>query len=381
MKVLHVVSYFPPDRIGGVGEVVAHLHRGLLAGGHESTVITSGTSRDDASVLRVARTPLRFLLALPRYVKEARKADLVHCHHGDALGLLWALRMTGHRIPVLATFHVGHSGMAQSFRPYWVGGRRFGRDFASWKYRNLVARLLGVMDRFMLRGSTGNSFISRSSAVDNLGQRKAREATVIYNALPPLPSRLPDPQDEFTELLFVGTNSHRKRVNCLPFVLQEVRKKIPQARLRIVGFDLAGAQELSSLFRELNLMEAVVAEGKVLSSELHRFYCKSGVLLVPSAYEGLPMVILEAFQCGLPCVATRVSGHPEVIDEGETGFLVGLDDPVEMAEKALAILTEPSLGERFSGLAGEVIAERFGLDRQLSEYLRLYEGLLERQGG
>ena len=52
MRVLHIVAYFPPDRMGGVGEVVAHLHAELRGNGHVSHVFPTGTSADDPTVER-----------------------------------------------------------------------------------------------------------------------------------------------------------------------------------------------------------------------------------------------------------------------------------------------------------------------------------------
>src|SRR5687768_17870351 len=67
MKVAHVLSYFPPDRIGGVGEVARHVHQALLDQGHDSIVVTSGHTHTDPTVIRIAPTPGRFLLSAWRH--------------------------------------------------------------------------------------------------------------------------------------------------------------------------------------------------------------------------------------------------------------------------------------------------------------------------
>jgi glycosyltransferase involved in cell wall biosynthesis len=142
-----------------------------------------------------------------------------------------------------------------------------------------------------------------------------------------------------------------------------------------VGFELACSPELARLFAELGLSEAVLCEGILPSERVRPFYRAARVLVVPSAYEGLPMVVLEALQCGLPCVATRVSGHPEAIEEGESGFLVDPDDPEQLAERCLRILADPGLARRMGEAGRARVAERFGLARQLSQYLELYQRL------
>ena len=386
VKILHVVAYFPPDRMGGVGEVVAHLHRALLAAGHASHVLTTGSSRDDPTVERIAERPLAFLTRLRAYAERAREFDLIHCHHGDAVLMLLAMRVRRVPTPVLATYHVGHRGMARAHAPYRFagvdGGRRFDTGAAGFVYRHGTARFHQATDRIVRALADESSFISRSAAVDALGPTRGAGAHVIYNAVPAAGAaecrgdsvsaaklaEFPEP----TELLYVGADGPRKRVLALPYVLESVRRTHPGARLRLVGFELADSVELAQLFAELGLADAVICEGVCPSRDVRRFYRAAQVLLVPSIYEGLPMVILEALGCGLPCVATRVSGHPEVIQDGVNGFLVDPDDPVQMAERCSLLLGDESRRAAFSAAGRSAVAERFSIERQCADYLDLY---------
>lgn len=375
-SVLHIVSYFPPDRMGGVGEVVATLHRGLLAAGHLSRVVTTGTSREDPTVLPVARTPGGFALLSTRALSLARTADVVHVHHGEAIGLLGAMVLARVDTPVLLTLHVSVGQMARGMRPYRAAGQTLGawssRDAA---YQTFVMPVRELMDRAAIAMSDGLTFISRSAASDTLGAEAARRATVVYNALPPA-AAASGVTIEPCDLLFVGTPSTRKRVESLPFILAAVRRRRPAATLRIVGFDAAQAPALVAHATSLGLRDAIRFEGRKRSEDLAPYYRAAGVLLVPSSYEGLPMVILEAFREGLPCVATAVSGHPEVIADGVNGRLVPLDDVDAMAEAALEILAAPSdVRAAMGDAARRTVDQRFGAERQLREYLALYASL------
>ncbi|MHB1297046.1 MAG: glycosyltransferase family 4 protein [Gemmatimonadaceae bacterium] len=382
-SVLHVVSYFPPDRMGGVGEVVANVHRSLLADGHRSIVLTTGVTKGEPGVVRTASTPAGFSVACLRHVALARRADIVHVHHGEGLALVAAMRLLGVRTPVLLTLHVGLPALRRSLRPYTAEGRLLGKGGPrAVLHRVAVMRVREWLDRGALRLADQVNFISRSAAADVLPQPERASARVIYNGLPAADSpgapnavssadggASPEP----VELLFVGANNVRKRVELLPFVLARVRLRQPTARLRVIGFGRDDNPELLRLARELGVLEAIVFEGRKRSEELPRFYRAARVLLVPSAYEGLPMVILEAFQNGLPCVATRVSGHPEVIEDGESGFLVELDRPDEMADAALKVISDPDRARDMGERGRDRVERRFLLGRQLSEYLALYE--------
>jgi len=379
MKILHVVSYFPPDRIGGVGEVVSHLHKGLLNEGHESVVLTTGTLHDNPLILRIASTPFKFLISLIKYVKKAKGFDLVHCQQGETIIFPFFMKIFRISTPVLVSFHGGHQGMIEGYCSYKINGQTIKTGWKGLKYRILTARFHRFTNWISLRLADSTSFISYSSAVDVLGSEKAKKANVIYNGIPTADINIEKSLPEPAEMLYIGNSSHRKRVNVLPFLLKYVRRSIPDAKLRLIGFELNSCLELKRLFEEFDLMDAVFSDGELPSSfEIHPYYRVSKVLLVPSIYEGLPMVILEALQNGLPCVATRVSGHPEVIKDGQNGFLVDKDNPRQMADRCVEILGDNKLQQKLGQAGRQLVRKQFNLKKMVSEYLNLYNRICEK---
>jgi glycosyltransferase involved in cell wall biosynthesis len=375
---MHFVPYYPPERTGGVGEFAAALHEGLLRRGCDSTVVTSGRG-SDASVHRIARTRLGWSLGTLRWARRAARCDVVHCQSGEALPVVLALRlMPRRRARILATFHVSNAGIHAAEAPYdfeGLAGRRFGRPLAARLPSALLGRLHRLADASMVRLADGLNTICRATALDLLGPRRGAAAPVIYNGVAAAPAGEGHVAVAPAELFYAGLPSHRKRVNALPFILREVRREIPEARLRIAGFDLEEAPELRALFQDLELLAHVECLGRKTSEELPAFYRAAGVLVVPSAYEGLPYVILEAMQNGTPVVATNVSGHPEVIEDGRNGFLVDVDRPAALAARCVEILRDPALAQRLAEAGRETISRRFELERQLGEYLDYYEAL------
>jgi len=108
--------------------------------------------------------------------------------------------------------------------------------------------------------------------------------------------------------------------------------------------------------------------------QLRRF----DVFVLPSQIEGISNTILEAMATGLPVIATRVGGNPELVAEGETGVLVPRSDPDAMAE-AMARYAENRELRNAHGLAGRVRVERlFSLERMVTRYLGLYDEALSR---
>lgn len=96
------------------------------------------------------------------------------------------------------------------------------------------------------------------------------------------------------------------------------------------------------------------------------------VFVLPSLSEGLPLSLLEAMGAGKPVVATAVGGIPEVVVEGETGFLVPPKDSGALAERIRLLLTRAELAERLGRRARARVEERFSLASMVQAYETLY---------
>ncbi|HET8946835.1 MAG TPA: glycosyltransferase family 4 protein, partial [Candidatus Polarisedimenticolia bacterium] len=104
------------------------------------------------------------------------------------------------------------------------------------------------------------------------------------------------------------------------------------------------------------------------------------LLVQPSLWEGFGLSALEGMATGLPVVASRVGGVPEVIRDGVDGILVPAGDPVRLAEAMTAILGDPGLAARL-GASGRARARReFHVDRLVRETASLYHELLDAAG-
>lgn len=377
LRVLHVVSHFPPDRIGGVGEVTAHLHRGLLAAGHDSTVLTTGTSHDDPRVRRIASSPGAFGAASMRWLNRARDHDVVHAQHGEALPLLAGLRARRNRPALLMTMHVDNRMIRAANAPFLANGQLVRGDRSARLQHQIRSPLKAAMDAAALRMVDQVSFISRRGALEVLGEHGAA-APVIYNGVAPRDQGSNAPlgrSPESAELLYVGTPGVRKRTALLPQILAGVRASLPGARLRIAGFSLVDQPALRAEFERLGLLSAVICEGQVASTDLAPFYRAAQVLVVPSAYEGLPMVVMEAAREGLTTVATDVGGVAELVRDGVTGRLVPPDDVQALVAATVSLLGDHAGRQAMGTAVQTLVAQRFGVDRQVREYVDLYRSL------
>jgi len=149
-------------------------------------------------------------------------------------------------------------------------------------------------------------------------------------------------------LLFVGRLNLIKGVRYLIEAADIIKQKCENARLLIVG-DGEERQNLEELARKLNLSQYISFIGQVPHETVAEYMAASDLFILPSLSEGFPVTILEAMAAGLPIVTTGVRGMPEIVKEGENGFLVEPQNPKQIAEKALLLLEDDELRLKISG--------------------------------
>jgi glycosyltransferase involved in cell wall biosynthesis len=149
-------------------------------------------------------------------------------------------------------------------------------------------------------------------------------------------------------------------------------------RLEIAG-DGACLPSLQTVTRELGLGEQVRFLGRV--RDVPAVLGRASLFVLPSLTEGVSLTLLEAMARGLPVVATRVGGNPEVVVEGETGLLVPPGSPPELARAMLRLQRDPDRSRRM-GLAGRKRVERhFDIRRMVADYEALYRRHAGPRGG
>jgi glycosyltransferase involved in cell wall biosynthesis len=173
---------------------------------------------------------------------------------------------------------------------------------------------------------------------------------------------------------FVGRLSEEKAVHTLLAAFVQVRERVQNSILTIVGTGPL-EQELKACASRLGMAEHIHFTGYLPNSfeALKQF----DLFVLPSRTEGCPIVILEAMAVGLPVVATRIGGNPELVSDGESGLLVPANDPAAMADAIVKILSEESLAKQMGEKAREHALDCFHPNlfmRHLQGlYLKLYE--------
>jgi glycosyltransferase involved in cell wall biosynthesis len=152
--------------------------------------------------------------------------------------------------------------------------------------------------------------------------------------------------------------------------LKQVHKSLPEATLLVVG-DGPEMPKLKKLVDELEVSNRVVFTG--MRSDARRFYQIMDVFLLTSFSEGTAMTLLEAMASGVPSLVTDVGGNPEIVSDGETGFIVPSEDSNALAGSILNILGKHSIRETMGRAARKRFEERFSVHKMVLEYQKLYE--------
>jgi N-acetyl-alpha-D-glucosaminyl L-malate synthase BshA len=228
--------------------------------------------------------------------------------------------------------------------------------------------------RFSIEQSDGVTAISedlRAHTLEVFGIQK--EIRVIHNFVN-CDLYKPDPARAAEAKLLIHVSNFRpvKRVLDCIRILAEVRKHA-DARLLMVG-DGPERGPAEHLAHTLGVSAHVEFRGKQLHVE--RLIPSATALLMPSEMESFGLAALEGMACGVPAVATRVGGVPELITDGQDGFLEEVGDIERLAERASILLTDETLHSRMASAARNTALTRFCTSKLIPQYEAYYEEVL-----
>jgi N-acetyl-alpha-D-glucosaminyl L-malate synthase BshA len=363
---------------GGSGIVATELGLELANRGHDVHFITyanpirldPGIPRIHYHEVEVSNYPLfqypPYCLALASRMGEVAECyalDLLHVHyaipHSIAAMLAKQMLEKTRRLPFITTLHGTDITLVGVDRSYFP------------------------ITKFSIEQSDGITSISeylRQRTVEVFGV--SNEIRVIQNFVN---CELYTPSEQKTgaaafapdgEKLLIHVSNFRpvKRVLDCVRILAEVLKLAP-AHLLMVG-DGPDRGPAEHLARELKVDEHVTFLGK--QNHVERLIPLAHVLLMPSELEAFGLAALEGMACGVPPVATRVGGVPELITDGVDGYLEAVGDIGAQAGRVVDLLTDEKLHRRIARAARKTASDRFCTDRIIPQYERYYEQVLDK---
>lgn len=382
MRVGLLTREYPPDVYGGAGVHVEFLAR-ELARLVDLDVHCWGEGRAEGvlrhrpwPVLDGANDALRTFSVDLAMAAALADRHLVHSH-------TWYAALGGHLAKLLHGIpHVVTAHSLEPLRPWKAEQLGGGYALSSWAERTAVEAADAVI---AVSGAMREDILACYPALT------PDRVRVVHNGIDTTLYR-PDPATDVLDrlgldrsrpyVLFVGRITRQKGV---PHLLRAVRDIDPAAQVVLCAGapDTPGIdREFRELFGELSRRRAGVhwIPGMLPRPEVVQLLTHAAAFVCPSVYEPLGIVNLEAMACATPVVASRVGGIPEVVEDGETGVLVPLDDDFEagLARALDGLLGDPETARRMGEAGRERAVREFGWDAVARRTVRLYEEILGR---
>ena len=376
--------------MGGPALNVAYLSKGLDERGYHTTLVAGRLAHGEDSMAFVTEkmgvpvlaipamhrdvSPLYDPLAVKRLLQEIRRVrpHILHTHtaKAGAVGRAAALMAGEARPPIIVHTYHGHvlRGYFDPVRTQFF--RETERALARHTTR-LVAVGPEVRDDLVeLDVAPYEKFSVIRLGIDLesrvLGTDRREEYRKLFGV----------PEDRFV-VGWIGRMTGIKRVPDVLRAFKRLHEQGIDTTLCMVG-DGPDREPAERLAKELGIARHVLWTG--YQRDVSPYYSLFDALLLPSANEGTPVVAIEALAASRPVVATRVGGVPDVVTDGEDGFLVGLGDVRGAADALAALARDPERRRRMGERGRELVVPRYRVERLVDDMDALYRELLSRQG-
>ncbi|AND41215.1 N-acetyl-alpha-D-glucosaminyl L-malate synthase BshA [Cytobacillus oceanisediminis] len=363
--------------VGGSGVVATELGKMLAEKGHEIHFISSSlpfrlkrmypnifyhqVDVNQYSVFQYAPYDIALASKMAEVIKR-EGLDLLHVHYAipHAVCAILAKQMSGTDIKIVTTLH-GTDITVLGYDPSLTDAIRFG-----------IEKSDGVT-------AVSNALISQT--YDLIKPDKSIRA--VYNFIDERIYKKTDSaylKEEYgikpDEKVVIHVSNFRgvKRVPDVVKAFAKITEEVP-SKLLLVG-DGPEMTVICRLVNDLQLKDKVLFLGK--QDNLEELYSISDLMLLLSEKESFGLVALEAMACGVPCIGTNTGGIPEVISDGETGYICTLGDITDISKKAIKLLNDVPLLERFASQSISLAKGRFSASQIVIQYEEFYYELLEK---
>lgn len=335
---------------GWRGALVAHLDTALRH--------PRGWLRGWAAVVRLARADLRQLALNLAYFTEAlmvgvwmrqRDQQHLHAHLGSqaATVALFVKRVFGHGFSI--TVH--------------------GPDEFYDAYRQYLPEKVAAADFICCISHFARSQLMRLSPYAHWHKLEVVRLGVDPAHFAPRPRPLS--ADGAFELLCVGRLTPSKGQHLLIDAVARLLGQGRHVRLRLVGAGDDRAS-LEAQVRSQGLADHVLFEGAVNQDRIRALYAQAHCFCIASFAEGIPVVLMEAMAMAVPCVTTRITGIPELIEDGRDGLLVAPSDAAGLAAAIARLMDDPALYDRLAAAGRQRVVDDYDLARNVDRLAEVF---------
>jgi glycosyltransferase involved in cell wall biosynthesis len=184
--------------------------------------------------------------------------------------------------------------------------------------------------------------------------------------------RVSKSQNNVPHILCVGRLTKNKGQHILLQTCFELKQSAQHFHLTFVG-DGEDRESLENLTAELDLKSQVTFTGSVGQEKIKEFYKKADLFVLPSFAEGVPIVLMEAMAMGVPVISTNITGIPELIEDGKSGFLTFASDIGDLKQKMMFLFTNPNLRAEFTKNARKTVELNYNIGKNCKQLAEVFE--------
>ncbi len=300
---------------------------------------------------------------LKKIIKE-HKIDLIHAHIWNPASCRYAFMAADKNTPIITTEH----------DPFPLP---FFKDLIKKHFLKKISKIVTVSD-------------NNAKLLKQLYPNHSKKISVIHNGLDlewwhsqllrfpnqdrkEIKENIFQAREDSLILITIAALHERKGLRYLIEAMHKITAKFPNTKLAIVG-EGPEENELRKLVEKLEMENHVELLGR--RKETPKLLKSSDVFVLPSRREAFGMVNLEAMVTGLPVVATKVGGIPEIIENGKNGFLVEPENSDALAEKILKLIKDPELRNKIGEAGYKTVVEKFDAEKMAQQYEKIYAQIL-----
>jgi len=386
MKVCFVSFEYPPNIYGGAGIYAETIIRGLKSRGLEVFVISRGNQWNYND--KTFRIPMKEILywgrlffsrpavGLLHKLNKILKFDLVHMNEPH-FPLLWR--------PDLPTVCTLHSCQANEFvmRLRNINKMKTVREIKDLVLKSPLGSILDLCithdaDRIICPSYQLAQMIESYYLVNR------EKVFVIPNGVDLKMFDRVDNRDinhlsryglnKDNYILYIGRLTLFKGVQYLIGAFGRIKKEHPNLKLAIVG-----TGDFGMYLRNIaHGIKDVVFVGQVSSLRVKKaLYENSIAVVVPSFFDTLPTVVLEAMACRKPVIASDTGGIPSLVKHGKNGFLVKPRDSESLARFIKILVEDPNLRKRMGSFGRRLAENEFSIDQMINKTIKVYDSLVQ----
>ena len=391
MKILILTDYYPPDKLGGVGEIAKNLKQTYDKKGHETWVLTTGKTKSTSHIIRSSESLIKgVFLNNIRAIQLIRKygIEIINMHQSTtALFLLTRfIPFLYKRFPkVVNSFQVSYFSEFSNIRTVSIDGHKFKPTKKEHIEKWIFSPIHILLDFFGFIFSDEVTVVSSENKKEfkkTYGRFSKKEIKIIPNGVitkdftpkkVQLPKTFLKKLDGKIVLLYVGVFRARKRVFNLLFALNEVVKHNKNVILVLVGGGRDYEEDIHNLAKELNLDKNIDFVGRVPNEKVNDYLNASDVFCLLSSYEGMPIAILEAMASGKAILTSDVSGMVDLVIEEENGCLTEVDNLDVITDKLKSLVDNPKKVEAMGRASRQRILKYYDWDKIADQYIKVFE--------